>query len=306
METRPIAAATALVLAVAAACGMARAGTWDVDWELDSRALPTLPAGIDPDGIGCVALAMAVLEDGRTAHPMVLQGAFNGRVDEAARRKFSEAAIETAKGWRHRHVGSGRRTPGFVTHVVGFGAGEEGRVVLGADAQAAPLRDACRVDDPRTWTQSNAIPVEQAIVLHEGRLALPDDDAIPLWLSDSREAPRYPEAGLVAQYGACVVLGYVVGSDGRPGHFKVIRSRLSGPGPRKMREAFENASLVGVAAWTYVPSPVNLQRLPEFHQTPVEFAIGKGSAPPCGLLSPEELERLVRGDSKGPGAASEL
>ncbi|WP_081974656.1 energy transducer TonB [Novilysobacter arseniciresistens] len=306
MDTRPVAVAAALLLLLANACGIARADGPDVAWELESPILPPLPAGIDANGIGCVALAMAVLEDGRTAHPMVLQGAFNGRVDETARKRFSEAAVEAAKGWRHRHVGPGRRTTDFVTHVVGFGAGVEDRVVLGIDAQAAPLRDACRVDDLHAWTQRNAIPVEKAVALHDGKVALHDDDAVPLWLGVTREPPRYPAAALSAGYSACVVVGFVVGSDGHPGLFKVIRSRLSGPGSRSMREAFENASLVAATEWTHVPSPVNLQRLPEFQQVPVDFAIGGGSAPPCESLSTEELERRMPGDSGEPEAASRL
>lgn len=274
-------------LALAMACGTVGAQSRNADWKLAAHSMPGLPDGIDGKGIGCVVLGMGVLEDGSTVQPMVLQGAFNGRVTETQRRLYSEAAIEAVRSWRFRFVGEGEPRPGYVIHTTDFTAGESTR------AQIETLRESCRVDDLAAWGERNAIPVDKAIELHGDRVALPDEDSPQLWLISRQEPPGYPLAAVHAGYNACVVVGFVVGSNGRTSQFKVVSSK-SFAAPKPERRMFEDASLVAAASWTYSPSPTNLQRLPQFMQVPVDFAIEGSSAPPCEELSRDVMVQEIQ------------
>ncbi|MGQ4661527.1 energy transducer TonB [Lysobacter sp. F6437] len=286
MKVRTTVAAASLALAMV--CGTVGAQSRNADWKLAMHSTPGLPDGIDGKGVGCVVLGMGVLKDGSVVQPMVLQGAFNGWVTEAQRRRFSEAAIEAARTWRFRFAGKGKPMPGYVMHTVDLAGGESSR------AQVETLRESCRVDDLAAWGERNAIPVDKATELHGDRVALPDEDSPDLWLSSRFEPPGYPSAAVRAGYSACVVVGFVVGSDGRTSQFKVVSSR-SFEAPKPQRTMFEDASLVAAASWTYSPSPINLRRMPQFMQVPVDFAIDGGSAPPCEELSPEVMVQEVPG-----------
>lgn len=294
-------------LALALACGTTGAQSRDAAWKLAADSMPELPHGIDGKGIGCVVLGMDVLKDGSTQQPMVLQGAFNGRVTQAQQRRFAEAVIEAARAWRFDFVGAGTPQRNYVMQSIGFGAGGGSRMVIGIEAQAESLREGCEVRNLAAWGERNAIPVDKAIELHGDRVAIPGEGGPQLWLISRHEPPRYPPASVRAGYNACVVIGFVVGSNGKTSQFKIVSSR-SFAAPKPERRVFEDASLVAAASWTYSPSPANLQRLPQFMQVPVDFAIEGSSAPPCEALPREVLvqgstESAEPSESQGTGSA---
>lgn len=286
-----------LIVSLALASAVAGAETSAPEWEIAHQPLPGSMDGIDARGIGCLVVGARVLADGSVAQPIILQGAFNGHVDDAGQKRFSDAVLAAARSWRFRFIGKGQARSRYVTRSVGFRSGAGDRVVAGIEAQAEPLRQACQVPDIAAWGERAAIPVDKAVELHAGKVALRNLEGPPLWLQVGMEPPGYPSDGFTGGYSACVILGFVVASSGKASQFKIVSTRTWPLGPQSIRKVFEDASLVAAGAWTWSPSPANLSRLPEFRQVPVNFGIDGSPSPGC---DPLDLEALASGAPPAP------
>lgn len=260
---------------------------------LGSLALPALSAAVPVGAAGCVVLGYHVMPDGSVANPQMLKGAFTRDVSEDLREVFSRGVIAAATQWRYQLPDRDDEVASYETETVGFARdGADGpRYVVGANQQAEPLRAVCRIDDLPAWGEQNAIPLEQAQVRNGDKVILrTPGEPFARWLPKATRPPRFPLDGHQLGVNACVLVGFVVRSDGSVDSLKILSSEFSPrPAPR-IREMFENASVLSFADRTYAPGPDNLDRIAEFRQEPVTFRVdGSGGGPECKPLDPETL-----------------
>ncbi len=87
----------------------------------------------------------------------------------------------------------------------------------------------------------------------------------------------------------CVVVGFVVGNDGKADQFRMMKSP-GGPIGRSGAKALENAALYAASQWKFSPGPDNPRRMPALLQIPVDFSLGSSSTGrPC---NPVDIGKL--------------
>lgn len=235
-------------------------------------------AGMPDSSAGCLLVGYHILMDGSVAKVRVMQGAYTSDVPPQARDVFSERAVAAVAGWAFSPK-QRSAVAMFGWEVVGF-ASIDGRLapVLGAESQDRRVRAQCEFADLASWGERNALPVDSPGIVRDGRTLVPSpgEPNGAFWLVKGEASPpRYPRQAVVEGAQGCVVVGAVIGNDGRPDQFRVMRSRLSLKGPAA--KALEDAALYAVSQWRFSPGPDNPRRMPALLQFPVTYSLDGGS-----------------------------
>jgi TonB family protein len=240
---------------------------------LDDTSFSAAPA----DGAGCVIVGYHILRNGTVAKARVMQGAFTGGTPEAVQKAFTEAALAAAAGWEFRYVGRfAEPEPEFEWTVLGYGRagrGQPRKAIVGVDEQDDRVRAACQLERLADWGKRQAVAVE-AVPDHKDRILFPyEEPANAFWVVDGdMMPPRYPVAAASRRIQGCVVVGAMIGKEGKATQFRVMRSMTS-RSDAKVRKLFENASVQAVAQWRFAPGPDNPARVPAFLQFPIDFLL---------------------------------
>lgn len=249
---------------------------------------PKLPDGIPAAAAGCIVVGHYILADGTTDKARVMQGAFTPGLDDRTKSAFQAAALSTVAQWRFRYVRESTEPwPEFNVEAVGFAPiGTKGAMsaVVGLDAQDARVRASCALDDLAEWGERNAIPEPDAAARSDDRLLVAQEGAPQTYWTMRGQAtpPEYPPGAARSGTTACVVVGFVIGVNGAPDYFRIMTSRVDGPGDDAAGKDFESAALHATSQWRYSPGPDNLTRKAEFRQVPVDFSLeGTRKAPAC-------------------------
>lgn len=239
--------------------------------------VPPLQPEIPAAAAGCVVVGHHILDDGATAKQRIMQGAYTGDVTAQAQADFEGAVLERARRWRFRSAQpDDMPTAKFNTVVVGFGAASalgDTRVVVGIDRQDRRLQQACSIELSE-WGNRNAIPVEQARERNDKGMLLARPGDPSLYWTGEMMPPLYPVDAARSGADACIVIGYRIGVDGVPGDYRILSTSLKYRNSATLRRQFEQASLRAVSSWRFAPGPDNLQRFPEFVQSPIGFTLG--------------------------------
>lgn len=291
---------SAALLALALVSGISLAAEWSEDTKPSIKWMPKTQALIPSEAVsgmpgasaGCLAVGYHILKDGSVANVRVMQGAYTRDVPAQAQQVFAQAVLKAVAGWTFR-AKRGDEEPAFGWEVVGF-APIDGHPspVIETVRQDARVRAACDIIDLATWAERNALPLDSPEIIRDGRiLALPPEQPrAAVWIAARHLAPPvYPAAAARAGVEGCVVVGFVVGNDGKTDQFRVMKS-FGGPIERSGAKALENAALYAASQWKFSPGPDNPRRMPALLQIPVDFSLGSSSTGrPC---NPVDINKL--------------
>lgn len=248
--------------------------------------------GVPSVSAGCLAVGYHILKDGSVARVRVMQGAYTRDVSASAQEAFAQAALKTVAGWTFKGK-RGDEGPVFGWEVVGF-APIDGHplAVIGTARQDVRVRAACDITDLAAWGERNALPLDSPEIVRDGRILAPprEQPRAAVWIAAGDLAPpRYPPEAARAGLEGCVVVGFVVGNDGKTDQFRVMKSP-GGPIGRSASKGLENAALYAASQWKFSPGPDNPRRMPALLQIPVDFSLGGTSMNrPC---DPVDIEKL--------------
>ena len=151
--------------------------------------------------------------------------------------------------------------------------------------QDARVRAACDITDMAAWGERNALPVDSPEVVRDGRIFVPPPEQPrgAYWIiAGDLAPPTYPAGAAQVGVEGCVVVGFVVGNDGKTDQFRVMKSPRGSPIGRSGAKALENAALYAASQWKFSPGPDNPWRMPALLQIPVDFSLGSSSSgQPC-------------------------
>lgn len=264
-------------------------------WKPKTQALIPSEAlsGVPGASAGCLAMGYHILKDGSVARVRVMQGAYTRDVPVSVQETFAQAALKTVAGWAFKGE-RGDEEPVFGWEVVGF-APVDGRPlpVIGTMRQDDRVRAACDITDLAAWGERNALPLDSPEIVRDGRILAPppEQPRAAVWIvAGDLAPPRYPAEAARAGLEGCVVVGFVVGNDGKTDQFRVMKSP-GGPIGRPASKWLENAALYAASQWKFSPGPDNPRRMPALLQIPVDFSLGGSSINrPCNPVDIKKLQ----------------
>jgi len=213
-----------------------------------------------------------------------MRGAYTGNVQAQAQEAFIGRVLATVADWRFRSK-QDKALPVFEQETVGFAPVEGRRTsVIGENVQDPRVRRECGEVDLAEWGERNALPVDSPGVVRDGRILVPSpDEPGVFWVPmGGYTPPHYPRPAFEKSEQGCVVVGMVVGSDGKPDQFRIMKSRSNRRG--SAAKVLEDAAVYGASQWRFSPGPDNLQRMPALLQIPITFSIDSAKGVDCGIM----------------------
>lgn len=284
----------ALASGISSADELSEATTPSIVWK--TKAHPPIPLSVLSDmpgaSAGCLVIGYHILKDGSVARQRVMQGAYTVDVPAPAQQVFAEAALKTMAGWSFE-ADHANAQPMFGWTAVGFAPSDgHSSPVIGTDQQDVRVRTACEIKDMVAWSERNAFPLDSPEVVRDGRIFAvpPEQPRAAFWVMTGQFIPPvYPPAAARAGVDGCVVVGFVVGNDGKTDQFRVMKSRPNGSVNGPAAKGLENAAIYAASKWRFSPGPDNPRRMPALLQIPVDFSLGGSSAGrPC---NPVEISK---------------